>query len=161
MIKKHLLATAMGILGSTASACDVVPDGAALLLASDHVGTERDYNETNTGLFLMWDCGPVSSRVGTFNNSFEEQSWSVSFTSDYTTLSLGGFNAALTVGAALYPETGRTQFASIKDSDWLYLAGLEFTHDDLPFFIHLYPGDPGQDVGGYSHLVAWGLQVEF
>ncbi len=156
---KNLITAALMALATPAIACDVTPDGGAILIGSNHVGATVVFNEENTGLFLSWGCGPVDVRAGTYKNSFYNQSWAVNFSSDYTTLSAGGFNAGLIAGAAHYPENGRDQIVSIGGSDWIFMAGLEITHDDLPLFVQFYPGD--SEKGDYQHLIAWGLQVDF
>ncbi len=160
---KHLITAALLAIASPAVAfdgsCDLIPDGGAILIGSNHVGATIDFNESNLGVFASWDCEPVTVRGGVYDNSLGNTSWAFTVKSEFVSLSAGGFNAAPFAGVAHYPGTGRHEVVSIKGSDWIGLAGLEFTHDDVPVFVQLFPGD--QKHAGYDYLVSFGLRWDF
>lgn len=151
------LALLLAMTGA-ANACDLRPDSASILIGSRHIGAEIDLNEDNLGLFVGWECHGATAKLGTYDNSFDKQSWALSLSSEYTTLSAGGFNAALIGGVAHYPDTGRHEVTSINGSDVVMMGGIEFNHDATPLTVQIYPLD-GKEGG--TALVAFGLEWGF
>lgn len=129
------------LLPTMSMAWDLTPDSGAILIGSHHAGASYDFNETNPGVFLGWDCREITARAGVYKNSYSNTSTALTFTHDALSLSVGGLNAHLFAGVALYPETGRHEVVSIGGSDWIAVGGVEFTHDDLPVFAQVLPGD--------------------
>ncbi len=127
-----------------------------MLLGSKHINAQREFNEFNPGLFFSWDCELVNIRIGLHKNSFSDPSTSVTFTSEFLSLSFGDANIHPFVGIARYPETGRDLPVSIEGSDVIGLMGLEFTHNQFPVFIQYLPGDT--KLGDYAHLFTIGFK---
>lgn len=146
-------------LAALSDTCDIIPDGGAVLLASKHVNAQHYFNEKNLGAFLSWECEGLSTRVGTYKNSFDRQSWAVTATHDFVSLSAGGFNVHPFAGFAHYPDTCRNEVVSIGGSDWIFIGGVELTHDDFPVFVQYLPGD--KDLGGYDHLWTIAMALDF
>lgn len=160
MFRYLVLAAALGS-GSLAHAgtCNPLqPDRLGLLLGSYHVDAQEAFEEFNPGLFAIWDCDLVNLRLGIHRNSFGEAAGSISFASEFLALRGGGFNAQPFIGTAYFPEHGAESPASIGGTDFILLAGLDFTHDDLPIFISYLPGDPEQ--AGYENLWTFGFRFQ-
>ena len=145
--------------GGAATACQPLqPDRIAVLLGSRHVNAQYGFEEFNPGVFLAWHCDVVNVRMGVHRNSFANPSASVSFTSEFLSLHAGGFNMHPFVGGAYYPKNGNEMPVSIGGSNVILVAGLEFTHDDVPLFIQFLPGD--SDIGDYDHLWTFGFKFD-
>lgn len=142
-----------------AGACNPLrPDRLALLLGSYHANPQEEFDEFNPGIFAVWNCDVVNTRMGIHRNSFGDASGSISFTSEFLSLRGGGFDVQPFVGTAYYPDQGAGTPASIGGSDFILLAGLEFTHEDLPIFAQYLPGDPEQ--AGFDHVWTFGFRFQ-
>ncbi|WP_106743901.1 hypothetical protein [Yoonia maritima] len=137
--------------------CEIMkPDGIAVLLGSHHVNAQQDFDEFNPGIFVSWNCDIASIRLGVHRNSFSNIATSATFTSDFISLSAGGFHVHPFVGIAHYPQTGSDTPISVGGSDIIGIGGLEFTHDKIPVFVQYLPGDI--ELGNYEHLWTFGLK---
>lgn len=101
----------------------IMPDGYAFTLFTKHTESTADFEVRNPGVFLTWDGTYLNTRAGVFRNSFGKVSTSISFDSDFLSLSIDKFSANPFWGIAHYPGDGRNQIVSISGSDWIPLLG--------------------------------------
>ena len=104
-------------------------------IATEHVGAERDFNETNPGVFIgvsrlsesLGDA-ELGLETGIFENSFSELSATFNVWSEWTVLnSDDGFPGAFRLGAAV----GIARYANLVDE--ARDAGLPTFGDFVPF----------------------------
>ena len=160
-MKHNFFAVAITVMANPVFAenCEILkPSGIAVLLGSHHVNAQQNFDEFNPGVFVSWKCDLASIRLGVHKNSFSNIAASATFTSDYISLSAGGFHLHPFIGIAHYPDTGSDTPISVGGSDIIGIGGLEFTHDKVPIFIHYLPGDV--ELGNYEHLWAFGLKFQ-
>lgn len=139
---------------ATPAAADFRPDRWYAMIGSNHVNTRPGYqpfNETNPGLFALWQGQRLDTIAGIYRNSFGRTS--VSLAAQKTLI--GGEHAALSVfaGAALYPGNGEN-FA-LHLGDVVPVIGINLQAG--PALITVLPGD------GKSHdaVVALSLEIGF
>ncbi|PRY80159.1 hypothetical protein CLV80_1019 [Yoonia maritima] len=158
-MRKHLFAVALTTIASPifAENCEILkPDGIAVLIGSNHINAQQDFDEFNPGIFVSWDCDMASTRLGVHKNSFSKVAASATFTSDFVSISAGGFYVHPFIGFAHYPNTGSDTPVSVGGSDIIAIGGIEFTHDKIPLFIQYLPGD--EHLGDYEHLWTFGFK---
>lgn len=150
-ILPYLTAT---LIGTAATACDLIPDGAGVVLGSRHVGASEGFEEFNPGIGLSWECGPTETRVAAYRNSYGDFSAALTFTDDRVSLSGYGFSAHPFVGVARYDREHIKAGAEIGDTELFPFAGLEITHESTPIVVQVIPSD-GEYV---DFVVGFGLR---
>lgn len=127
------------------------PDRLSLLLASKHVGTHRDFNERNPGVFMTWEDRALGLdySVGVYHNSFGNVS--IATTAALSLFEVGSLDLSLFAGAAYYPGDGE-EFL-YHAGDLVPLAGLQVRRD--PFFLQVMPGG-----GDPEAIVSFGLTFD-
>lgn len=143
------------IAATPAAACDLRPDEGAILLGSNHINADIDFNEENLGVFLSWECGGIDTRAGFYNNSFEDTSFALTFKADALTYEVGEMGIAPFLGVAHYPDAQKNM--SIHWNGWVPIGGIEVTAG--PVFAQIIPGH--KDTLGYSAIAAFGLRMDF
>ena len=129
------------------------PDRLSILLGSEHLGSNGQFNGQNPGLFLSWDGdNETSLTIGAYKNSYSRTSWSI--TGHWRPLDLGQAQAGIFAGVAHYPGDGR-RFAAHLGGDWVPIGGLEILAGNL--FFQFIPGD-GKHVAG---ILATGITLPF
>jgi len=103
------------------------PDRVSVLIGSEHVGVNLDFNEFNPGVFLTWEGDRVDWSVGVYENSFSHTSVAVTVYAPLMRWDDGDVGVFL--GAALYPETGRDQVVSVGDV--IPIGGVQARHGNV------------------------------
>jgi len=111
------------------------PDRLSILLGSAHVGGDG-FDGRNPGIALTWeDVGDFDLSVAAYRNSYGRGSLAV--TAALPVIRWADGEAALFLGAALYPEDGRRFRFHVGDV--VPVGGVQLRHRNL--FLQIMPGD--------------------
>lgn len=130
MIRAAVLWLMLSVLPAAAE-----PDRLSLLLGSSHPGGQG-YEDRTPGLFLTWEeRGGLDLSLGIYRNSFGRAA--VAATASLPVIRWTGGQAALFLGAALYPGDGH-RFAA-HAGDLVPLGGVQIRHGH--HLLQIMPGD--------------------
>lgn len=154
---RNLLSSIALFLSATASnAMDLIPDGVALSLGSNHLNATREFEETNPGIFLRFDGEIADTYVGCFRNSFGDNSCGGFGSFHSLSLSYEGFNVIPFAGVAFYPEHQDKAPIEFNGGNIIPIGGVALKHDETPFFVQVFPGSVKRD--GYDILLVAGVE---
>ena len=153
------LAPIIALCASPAFACDLRPDGAAVILGTHHVNAQRTYDEgiAPRGVALTWRCETLEAGAAAFRNSFGNAGFSFSATSDRLTLGAGGIEVTPTLGWNYYPEQ-ETQ--ALRDSNGFFpMAGLQVSYGHA--WLRWYPSAVRDGADSFDSLLVAGFGWRF